>query len=340
MSQNASQKNSAQSAPEEEHLLEVRDLSVVFDSPDGSHEVVDKVDLKVSAGRTLGLVGESGSGKSVTCLAALGLLAARGRVTSGKVLFEGQDLLELPESEMSSLRGCKIAMVFQDPMVSLNPVRTIGWQIAESLHLHQNLSKRAARNRTNELLDLVGIPEPQIRFHEYPHQFSGGMSQRAMIAMAIACQPKLLIADEPTTALDVTIQAQILELLSDLKKELNMALILITHDLGVIAEAADDVAVMYAGRVVEEAPVLDLFDAPAHPYTLGLLNSLPRVDRRTDRLNAIEGAAPPPQEFVLGCRFDGRCDHCADACRGERPELVKISSARRVACVHSIKQNE
>ncbi len=317
-------------------LLEVRGLSVVFDTPDGCHQVVDNVDLRVCAGRTLGLVGESGSGKSVTCLAMLQLLAARGRVTSGEVLFEGRDLLKASEEDMSALLGCKIAMVFQDPMVSLNPVRTIGWQISESLYLHQNLSKPAAAKRTLELLDLVGIPEPKIRFGEYPHQFSGGMSQRAMIAMAIACQPKLLIADEPTTALDVTIQAQILELLSDLKKELDMALILITHDLGVIAEAADDVAVMYAGRVVEEAPVLELFDNPLHHYTLGLLNSLPRIDRSVDRLSAIEGAAPPPQDFVEGCRFEPRCGHCDEACSGVRPDFSQVGTTRRVACMHPL----
>ncbi len=315
-------------------LFQVRDLSVVFDTPDGTVQVVDSVDLKVSAGRTLGLVGESGSGKSVTCLAALGLLAARGRVIGGEVLFEGRDLLKIGDSEMEKLRGCEVAMVFQDPMVSLNPVRTIGWQISESLFLHQSLSRDAAAKRTIELLDMVGIPNAKSRVLEYPHQFSGGMSQRAMIAMAIACQPKLLIADEPTTALDVTIQAQILELLSDLKKELNMALILITHDLGVIAEAADDVAVMYAGRVVEEAPVMELFDGPLHHYTLGLLNSLPRVDRKVERLNAIEGAAPPPQEFVAGCRFEPRCNHCDDTCTGTRPEFTKISNTRRVACKH------
>ncbi len=334
MTETAGLKAIAPSAAGEKPLLEVRGLSVVFDTPEGSHQVVDNVDLKVSAGRTLGLVGESGSGKSVTCLAVLRLLAERGRVTSGEVLFEGQDLLKVSEEEMSELLGCKIAMVFQDPMVSLNPVRTIGWQISESLHLHQNLSKEAARRRTLELLDLVGIPEPKTRFGEYPHQYSGGMSQRAMIAMAIACRPKLLIADEPTTALDVTIQAQILELLSQLKSELNMALILITHDLGVIAEAADDVAVMYAGRVVEEAPVLDLFDTPLHHYTRGLLNSLPRVDRKVERLTAIEGAAPPPHEFVEGCRFEPRCDHCDDACAGARPDFSEVGSTRRVACLH------
>ncbi len=329
-------KPSAPLAPDEKPLLEVRGLSVVFDTPEGSHQVVDRVDLKVSAGRTLGLVGESGSGKSVTCLAVLRLLAARGRVTSGEVFFDGQDLLKISEDKMSKLRGSKIAMVFQDPMVSLNPVRTIGWQISESLKLHQNLSRTAARQRALELLDLVGIPEPKTRFGEYPHQFSGGMSQRAMIAMAIACQPMLLIADEPTTALDVTIQAQILELLSQLKSELNMALILITHDLGVIAEAADDVAVMYAGRVVEEAPVLDLFDTPLHHYTLGLLNSLPRVDRKVERLTAIEGAAPPPHEFVEGCRFEPRCGRCDDACIGTRPAMGEVSLTRRVACLHPL----
>ncbi|MEK6217137.1 MAG: ABC transporter ATP-binding protein [Boseongicola sp.] len=318
----------------ENPLLEVRDLSVVFDMPEGTVEVVDSVSLKVSAGRTLGLVGESGSGKSVTFLAALGLLAARGRVTSGEVLFNDRDLLKIDEAEMSKQRGCEVAMVFQDPMVSLNPVRSIGWQIAESLILHQGLSRGAAAKRTIELLDMVGIPNAKTRSDEYPHQFSGGMSQRAMIAMAIACQPKLLIADEPTTALDVTIQAQILELLSDLKKELNMALILITHDLGVIAEAADDVAVMYAGRVVEEAPVLELFDAPLHHYTLGLLNSLPRLDRKVDRLSAIEGAAPPPQEFVTGCRFEPRCGNCDKTCTGARPEFTDVSPTRRVACMH------
>jgi len=315
-------------------LFQVRDLSVVFDTPDGTVQVVDSVGLQVSAGQTLGLVGESGSGKSVTCLAALGLLASRGRVIGGEAIFNGRDLLQIDEAEMSKLRGCEVAMVFQDPMVSLNPVRTIGWQISESLFLHQGLSRDAAAKRTIELLDMVGIPNAKSRVLEYPHQFSGGMSQRAMIAMAIACQPKLLIADEPTTALDVTIQAQILELLSDLKKEFNMVLILITHDLGVIAEAADDVAVMYAGRVVEEAPVLDLFAAPAHHYTLGLLNSLPRVDRTVERLSAIEGAAPPPQEFVTGCRFEPRCGHCDDTCTGTRPEFTDISATRRVACKH------
>ncbi|NOZ32056.1 MAG: ABC transporter ATP-binding protein [Alphaproteobacteria bacterium] len=323
-------------AARETPLLEVRDLSVVFDMPEGTVEVVDQVSLTVSAGRTLGLVGESGSGKSVTCLAALGLLAARGRVTSGEVMFNGRDLLTIDEAEMSKLRGCEVAMVFQDPMVSLNPVRTIGWQISESLFLHQGLTRDKAKKRTIELLDLVGIPNSKTRFGEYPHQFSGGMSQRAMIAMAIACEPKLLIADEPTTALDVTIQAQILELLSELKKELNMALILITHDLGVIAEAADDVAVMYAGRVVEEAPVLELFDTPLHHYTKGLLNSLPRVDRKVDRLSAIDGTAPPPQEFVSGCRFEARCDHCDDSCSGKRPSFVDIGTTRRVACLHPV----
>jgi len=318
-------------------LFEIRDLSVVFDTPDGTVQVVDNVNLQVSAGQTLGLVGESGSGKSVTCLAALGLLASRGRVIGGEALFNGRDLLKIGDAEMEKLRGCEVAMVFQDPMVSLNPVRTIGWQISESLFLHQGLSKGAAAKL--ELLDMVGIPNSKTRAGEYPHQFSGGMSQRAMIAMAIACQPKLLIADEPTTALDVTIQAQILELLSDLKKELNMALILITHDLGVIAEAADDVAVMYAGRVVEEAPVLDLFDSPAHHYTLGLLKSLPRVDQKVDRLNAIEGAAPPPQEFVTGCRFEARCGHCDDTCSGTRPEFTDITATRRVACKHPMSQS-
>jgi len=324
-------------ASAEKPIFELRDLSVVFDTPDGTVQVVDNVSLSVSAGRTLGLVGESGSGKSVTCLAALGLLAARGRVIGGEVMFNGRDLLKISEAEMSKLRGCEVAMVFQDPMVSLNPVRTIGWQISESLFLHQSLSRDGAKKRTLELLDMVGIPNSKTRFGEYPHQFSGGMSQRAMIAMAIACKPKMLIADEPTTALDVTIQAQILELLSDLKKELNMALILITHDLGVIAEAADDVAVMYAGRVVEEAPVLELFDSPLHHYTKGLLNSLPRVDRKVERLSAIEGAAPPPQEFVQGCRFEARCGHCDDSCSNIRPPFIDISGTRRVACKHPVK---
>ncbi len=292
MTETAGPKTIAPRVAGEELLLEVRGLSVVFDTPEGSHQVVDNVDLKVAAGRTLGLVGESGSGKSVTCLAVLGLLAANGRVTSGEVWFEGRDLLKVSEEEMSELRGCKIAMVFQDPMVSLNPVRTIGWQISESLHLHQNLPKEAAGRRTLELLDLVGIPEPKIRSDEYPHQFSGGMSQRAMIAMAIACQPNLLIAD--------------------------------------------DVAVMYAGRVVEETPVLDLFDKPLHHYTRGLLNSLPRIDRKVARLTAIEGAAPPPHEFVEGCRFEPRCNHCDDACTGARPVFSEVGATRRVACLHPV----
>jgi len=319
-------------------LLEVRGLSVVFDTPDGCHQVVDNVDLKVCAGRTLGLVGESGSGKSVTCLAVLGLLAVNGRVTSGEVWFEGRDLLKVGEEAMSELRGCKIAMVFQDPMVSLNPVRTIGWQISESLHLHQNLSKEAAGRRTLELLDLVGIPEPKTRSGEYPHQFSGGMSQRAMIAMAIACQPKLLIADEPTTALDVTIQAQILELLSDLKKELNMALILITHDLGVIAEAADDVAVMYAGRIVENCATEELIAHPRMPYTEALMNSAPLLsDPPHTRLNAIPGLPPNLLNVPPGCRFHARCPYVQDRCKTEMPELTSNGDARHTyACWHPI----
>ena len=313
-------------------LLAIRRLSVVFDAPAGPLPAVTDVSLEVSHGETLGLVGESGCGKSVTCLTALGLLPPNGRVTSGEVLFRGQDLLGFDERRMESVRGRDIAMVFQDPMTSLNPVQTIGRQIMESLQIHRGLGARAAEGRAVELLRQVGLPEPAQRARDYPHQLSGGMNQRAMIAMALACGPQLLIADEPTTALDVTIQAQILELMQELRRDSRTAIILITHDLGVIAETADRVAVMYAGCVVESGPVHAIFHRPAHPYTHGLLGSLPRVDRSQAELVPIEGTVPALHELPVGCHFAPRCPRAVDPCRAGKPPMHARGGGHSVAC--------
>ncbi|MEM8664380.1 MAG: ABC transporter ATP-binding protein [Pseudomonadota bacterium] len=328
-------------------VLSVHDLSVGFLAPDGRSTtvVVDRVSFDVAPGRTLGLVGESGSGKSVTCLSALKLLPERGRVVGGEIRFRGQNLLTMSRHEMQSLRGGDVAMIFQDPMTSLNPVKRAGWQIAEALMLHEGLSANAARERAVGLMREVGIPEPAARARSFPHQLSGGMAQRVMIAMALACRPKLLIADEPTTALDVTIQAQILDLLRRLTTERGTAVVLVTHDLGVVAETCDDVAVMYAGRLVETGPIADLFAAPQHPYTAGLLASLPARAGGTRRLPMIEGAVPAPQDYPRGCRFAPRCARATDLCRTETPPLAPNEAAplpdrfraeRRVACHHPL----
>jgi peptide/nickel transport system ATP-binding protein len=313
-------------------LLAIRRLSVVFDTPAGPLPAVTDVSLEVAHGETLGLVGESGCGKSVTCLTALGLLPPNGRVSSGEVLFRGQNLLGLDERRMESVRGRDIAMVFQDPMTSLNPVQTIGRQIMESLQIHQGLGAREAEGRAVGLLRRVGLPEPAQRARDYPHQLSGGMNQRAMIAMALACGPQLLIADEPTTALDVTIQAQILELMQELRRDSRTAIILITHDLGVIAETADRVAVMYAGCVVESGPVHAIFHRPTHPYTHGLLGSLPRVDRSQAELVPIEGTVPALHELPAGCHFAPRCPRASDPCQVEKPPLRERGDGHSVAC--------
>ncbi|MEO1309076.1 MAG: ABC transporter ATP-binding protein [Pseudomonadota bacterium] len=314
-------------------LLEIRDLRVGFESADGDRVVVavDGVSLQVPAGATLGLVGESGSGKSVTCLSVLRLLAEKGRILGGEVRFGGRDLLSLSHEELQSLRGGEIAMIFQDPMSSLNPVKRVGWQIAEALMIHEALGVRAAEEMAVELLSQVGIPEPKLRARAFPHQLSGGMCQRVMIAMALACRPKLLIADEPTTALDVTIQAQILRLLRKLAEETGTSVILVTHDLGVVAEVADHVAVMYAGRVVESAPVATLFSNPRHPYTAGLLGSLPSRSTRGRRLPMIEGAVPAPEKYPAGCRFAPRCHRASELCETV-PQLS--GSISRAACHH------
>ncbi|HEY8516415.1 MAG TPA: ABC transporter ATP-binding protein [Candidatus Binatia bacterium] len=315
-------------------LLEVRDLVVEFATPRGTVRAVDGVDLSIERGRTLGLVGESGSGKSVTSLAIMRLLDANARIRSGVIRFDGVDLLALDESAMREVRGGRIGMIFQEPMTSLNPVFTVGSQVAEVLRVQRRMSRKDAWRRAVELMQMVEIPDAERRARSYPHQLSGGMRQRVMIAMAIACEPALLIADEPTTALDVTIQAQILDLLRGLKERLGMSLLLITHDLGVVAAEADAVAIMYAGRIVERAPVRELFAAPAHPYTGLLLASLPRLEHRAERLMAIPGRVPELLNLPSGCRFRDRCPRASARCAAEDPRLETIAPGRSVACFH------
>jgi oligopeptide transport system ATP-binding protein len=304
-------------------LLEVRDLHVHFDTDFGRVKAVDGVSYSVNPRETLAIVGESGSGKSVNALAVMGLVPPPGRITRGSVIFHGHNLLELEEEELRRIRGNRVAMIFQDPLTSLNPVFSVGNQIAEVLVTHDEMSKRQAKARAVELLEMVGISNAKERLGDYPHQFSGGMRQRVMIAMAIAMSPSLLIADEPTTALDVTIQAQILSLLKSLQREFNMALILITHDLGVVAEHADTVAVMYAGRIAEYTRTNEVYYRPQHPYTMGLMSSIARLDReRKVRLNPIRGQPPSLVSLPPGCPFHPRCDYAQDVCRVEYPELA------------------
>jgi peptide/nickel transport system ATP-binding protein len=321
-----------------ERLLEIRGLKTHFATDEGMVHAVDGVDLAIDRGETLGVVGESGCGKSVTALTVMKLLAMPpARIVAGEIRWRGRDLVPLAPAAMRAIRSREIAMVFQEPMTSLNPVYTVGEQIAEVLRLHQGLSRRAAMARAAEMLRLVHIPHPERRAHDYPHHFSGGMRQRVMIAMALACEPQLLIADEPTTALDVTIQAQILELLAELKAKMGMAVMLITHAMGVIAETAQRVAVMYAGKVVEEAPVGELFRAPRHPYTRGLIRSIPRIDlaaQKRQRLEAIPGVVPSLLEPAPGCRFAPRCAHAREECRAT-PALREIGTGHKVACVRA-----
>jgi peptide/nickel transport system ATP-binding protein len=294
---------------------------------------VDGVSFSLEAGQTLGIVGESGCGKSVTALSIMGLVPRpAGRIAGGEILFEGRDLLMLSAAEMRALRGDRISMIFQEPMSSLNPAFTIGDQISEVLLQHRNLSKAKAKDRGIEMLHRVRIPEPERRYDDYPHRLSGGMRQRVMIAMALACEPRLLIADEPTTALDVTIQAQILDLMRGLREETGTAIILITHDLGVIAELADDVAVMYAGRIVEHSGVERLFAEPQHPYTIGLLGSIPRLHLEQERLAAIEGQVPGQSASRAGCRFEPRCPFAIARCRTDDPVLVNMEQGHEAAC--------
>jgi peptide/nickel transport system ATP-binding protein len=308
-------------------LLEVNDLKTYFQTDDGIVKAVDGVSFSVEKGKTLGIVGESGSGKSVTCLTIMGLNAKKNTITSGEALFNGENLLTAGARRLREIRGDDIAMIFQDPMTSLNPVHTIGAQLVEAVQLHRDVSKKAARARALELLKAVGIPRADRRMDDYPHQFSGGMRQRAMIAMALVNDPDLLIADEPTTALDVTTQAQIMNLMKSLQEDFGSAIIVITHDLGVVAETADDVLVMYAAKVAEQAPVSDLFSRPHHPYTWGLLGSLPRLDADVDRLVQIPGQPPSLLRPPPGCRFHPRCPYVMDKCKQVEPALVGISDA-------------
>ena len=316
-------------------LLEVRDLHTSFPLPQGEARAVDGVSFSIDPGRTLGLVGESGCGKTMTALSILRLTPPAARV-SGAIAFDGRDLLTLSEAEMRRIRGNAIAMIFQEPMSSLNPVFTVGNQIAEAVRLHQRLSWRAAQAQAIEMLKVVEIPEPERRVNEYPHQLSGGMRQRVMIAMALSCHPRLLIADEPTTALDVTIQAQILDLLAGLQQRFGMALMLVTHDLGVVAERADDVAIMYAGRVVERAPVQAIFARPLHPYTRGLLRCIPKVGaQKSRRLEAIPGIVPDLLHLPAGCHFRDRCPSAIGRCAEVDPDLEEVEPGHRAACIRA-----
>ncbi|MFO7152143.1 MAG: ABC transporter ATP-binding protein [Bacillota bacterium] len=314
-------------------LLEIRELTVQFSTDGGTVTAVERVSFDIEEKETLGLVGESGCGKSVTALSVMRLLPSPpAKIASGKILFEGEDLLQKSEAEMRRIRGNRISMVFQEPMTSLNPVITIGHQISEAIILHQGLSKKEARERAVEMLKMVGIPNPEKRYFEYPHQLSGGMRQRAMIAMALSCSPKLLIADEPTTALDVTIQAQILDLMERLKEEVGMSVLMISHDLGVIAQMARRVVVMYAGQVVEEGPCGEIFENPLHPYTGGLLKSIPRLEGAKTRLHVIEGSVPSLHDFPPGCRFHPRCSEAREICRKKIPMLTEVEGGRKVRC--------
>ncbi|WP_042478878.1 ABC transporter ATP-binding protein [Bacillus ndiopicus] len=315
-----------------ENILEVNNLQTVFATEGGEVRAVDGVSFVVPKGKTIGIVGESGSGKSITSLSILRLLAKNGKVNDGEILFKGKDLLKLTDKQMRDIRGNQISMIFQEPMTSLNPVYTVGQQISETLIIHKKISKQEAMKQSVDMLKLVGIPSPEKRVKQYPHELSGGMRQRVMIAMALACDPEILIADEPTTALDVTIQAQILELIRDLQNRLDMSVIMITHDLGVVAETCDYVAVMYAGQVVEYSDVRTLFKNPKHPYTLGLLNSLPRHDVDQEKLIPIKGMVPSPHDMPVGCRFAPRCPVATQACHTKPPMLESIGNNEQIRC--------
>jgi peptide/nickel transport system ATP-binding protein len=319
------------------HLLEVKDLQTHFPTRNGLVRAVDGISFHLDAGELLGLVGESGCGKSITALSIMRLIASPGKIVGGEITFDGKNLLKLSDAEMRQIRGDDVAMIFQDPMTSLNPVFTVGEQIAEALRLHRKLSRKDARAAAIEAMQEVSIPDPSRRIDDYPHQLSGGMRQRVMIAMALACDPKLLIADEPTTALDVTIQAQILELLEELRRHRELAVLLITHDLGVVAEVADRVAVMYTGRIVEESSVEELFARPKHPYTEGLLRSVPKLTPehvlKKERLETIEGTVPSPTDLPPGCHFAPRCPHRMPRCTEEEIPLYDLEGGVKVRCV-------
>jgi peptide/nickel transport system ATP-binding protein/oligopeptide transport system ATP-binding protein len=320
-------------APTTAPLLEVRDLHVEFHTRDGVAKAVNGVSYAVNAGETLAVLGESGSGKSVTAQAIMGILdMPPGRIPHGEILFQGKDMLRMSAEERRRIRGRKIAMIFQDALSSLNPVLSVGYQLGEMFRVHQGMSRKDARAKAVELMDRVRIPAARERVGDYPHQFSGGMRQRIMIAMALALEPDLIIADEPTTALDVTVQAQVMDLLAELQHESTMGLILITHDLGVVADVADKIAVMYAGRIVETSPVHEIYKSPAHPYTKGLLQSIPRLDRKGQELYAIKGLPPNLLHVPSGCAFNPRCPMAQDVCRTEVPVLHTVGAGRGSAC--------
>lgn len=315
-----------------EYLLDVKNVKTHFFTDKGVVKAVDGVDFKIKKGETLGIVGESGSGKSVTSMSVMQLVEEPGETVEGTIMFKDDDLLKKSIQEMQTIRGNEISMIFQEPMTSLNPVFKVGEQIMEVLMLHQDMSKEEARNKAIDMLKIVGIPRSERVVDDYPHQLSGGMRQRVMIAMALACEPSLLIADEPTTALDVTIQAQILQLMNDLKQELGTAIMLITHDLGVVAQMADHVIVMYCGKVVEDAPVEELFENPNHPYTKGLMKSIPSLDDDKQRLDSIEGMVPHPLHLPEGCYFEPRCPYAIEKCKTHKPELKEIAPGHKVSC--------
>ena len=316
-----------------ETLLEIKDLCVEFKTMAGTVHAVDHLSYTLHRGEKLGIVGESGSGKSVSSLAMMQLIPnPPGKVTGGQILYNGKDLVKLSEREMEKIRGNEISMIFQEPMTSLNPIIRCGKQIAESLQLHRGMKKKEAMEEAIKMMQAVGIANPQARAYEYPHQMSGGMRQRVMIAMALACQPQILIADEPTTALDVTIQAQILDLIRDLNQKMNTSVVFITHDLGVVSELCDTVIVMYNGHIVEKAPVADIFREPLHPYTHGLLSAIPRITKERKPLSTIEGMVPNPVERIKGCRFWPRCPKACDRCRKEEPAVFSVGEDRQVRC--------
>lgn len=314
-------------------LLEVKNLKTYFYTEDGVSKAVDDVSFEVDEGHTLGIVGESGCGKSVSCLSVMRLIPEPpGKIVGGDIRFKGQDVLALDDAQIRKIRGNAMSMIFQEPMTSLNPVFTCGDQIMEALILHQHMSKEKAKKRAIEMLHQVGIPGPEQRVNEYPHQLSGGMRQRVMIAMALSCNPALLFADEPSTALDVTVQAQILDLLRDLQQKFNMAIVVITHDLGVVAEMAEEVVVMYAGKVQEDSDVRTIYKNPLHPYTAGLQKAIPRVHEDMDRLYVIEGTVPNPLDFPPGCKFHPRCPQVMDKCRTQEPKLIEVAPGHKVRC--------